>query len=84
MLQIRSAREAIAIFCRSERIYHDFEIALRHTDRFVENFVVRKWCGGRSLFRLFSSMRNHAFMLCSRSEFSFNFVPLSAENCTFI
>lgn len=43
MMMMTTARQVLHVFARSERVYNDFDIALKHTDRFVENFAVRQW-----------------------------------------
>jgi len=40
---VRTAAEAISSFVSSERIFQDMQLALKHPDRFRENFVIRKW-----------------------------------------
>ncbi len=41
--KMHTAKDVIASFIASERIYQDMLLALRHQDRFRENFVIRKW-----------------------------------------
>jgi hypothetical protein len=43
ILKVRSAREVLQMFCRSERVHQDLTLALEHPNRFEQNFVVRKW-----------------------------------------
>lgn len=43
MMKMNTAREVLTVFASSERVFNDFDIALRHTDRFIENFAVRQW-----------------------------------------
>jgi len=42
-LKIRNAKQVIDSFIRSERIFQDFEMALKYPERYQQNFIVRKW-----------------------------------------
>eukprot|EP01124_Arcella_intermedia_P028267 TRINITY_DN5706_c0_g1_i1.p1 TRINITY_DN5706_c0_g1~~TRINITY_DN5706_c0_g1_i1.p1 ORF type:complete len:352 (-),score=88.10 TRINITY_DN5706_c0_g1_i1:21-1076(-) len=42
-MKVYSAKQCIEIFCRSERIHGDFEIAMKLPERWQENFVIRRW-----------------------------------------
>lgn len=43
LLKMRDASQVINIFIRSERIWHDMQLALAQEDKWNEALVVRKW-----------------------------------------
>jgi hypothetical protein len=43
LLKTWSAREALELFIRSERVYQDMLLALEHLDRWEQNVAIRQW-----------------------------------------